>query len=197
MAPLKGKLGAQVGWRPWPGSGVLGGGHSRGRLGPWHRAGERRMRWGRRAPGWDWGAPETLPESQLGQGVRGAGTHGGRWNHKRYSGAHDHTGFELGGVASSQLHGKERGRDRTGEGSCRVPSPPRGPAQSCQGPFLCPRPARPAPHTCCSGPAGASSSFLPESTVSQGRDIPTGARPLSCPRPHLPVPHPVCEFFFF
>lgn len=82
------------------------------------------MRWGRRAPGWDWGAPEILPESLLGQGVRGAGTHGGRWNHKRYSGAHDHTGFELGGVASSQLHGKERGRDRTSEGSYRVPSLP-------------------------------------------------------------------------
>lgn len=55
-APLKGKPGAQDGLKPWPGSWVLGRGmgHLRGLLGPGiHRAGERRMRWVRSAPGWD------------------------------------------------------------------------------------------------------------------------------------------------
>lgn len=76
-------------------------------------AGERWVRWGRRASGWDWG-PRHAAGTPAGPGTCGAATHRSRWHQIGCSGAHPHTGFGPGDVGPSQLSGEERGRDRCG-----------------------------------------------------------------------------------
>ena len=93
---------------PSQGAGCQGGATRRIFSGPGPgRAGEIWTRWGRRAPGWDWGPrdPARIPA--------GPGTHRGRWHQIRHSGAHPHMAFERGDAEPSQLGGKERGRDRS------------------------------------------------------------------------------------
>lgn len=55
----------------------------------------------------------------LDQGVGEAGTHGGRWHQNA------HTVFESGDAESSQLSGKEKGRDRNGWQLFQSSAPPR------------------------------------------------------------------------